>query len=79
MMSFLCGLVVVIAGILFGARFHTRINERLNRLFNKSDQLPPDFEYWLSQQPKGQYGTIGDAMGAWADARFGNQYDNLLH
>lgn len=29
-------------------------------------------------QHKGEYDSIGKAMGAWADARFGGKYDELL-
>lgn len=76
-LSLLFALIVIAAAVAFGARFHNQVNVRITRIFGQAEQIPPDFELWLSNH-KGEYETLGKAMGAWADAKFGNKYDELL-
>lgn len=76
-LSLLFALIVIAAAVAFGARFHNQVNARITRIFGQAEQIPPDFELWLSNH-KGEYETLGKAMGAWADAKFGNKYDELL-
>ena len=70
-------LLVIAISVAAGARDHNQVNARLAKLIGKNADLPPDFRIWMLQH-KGEYDSIGKAMGAWADARFGGKYDELL-
>ena len=67
-------LLVIAISVAAGARYHNQVNAKL---IGKNADLPPDFRIWMLQH-KGEYDSIGKAMGAWADARFGGKYDELL-
>lgn len=69
---FILGMAVVL-----GARFHNQVNARVSKFMGGNEGLPPDFELWLSNH-KGEYDSLGKAMGAWADAKFGDKYDHVL-
>lgn len=70
-------ILIVLLSIAAGARFHTQVNARLARLLGKNEDLPADFRLWLLQH-RGEYDNLGKAIGAWADAKFGGKYDELL-
>lgn len=77
MLWFLFGVVVIAGAMVLGAKYHVLINAKMSKFFGEGDSLPPDFQLWLSSH-KGEYDTIGKAMGAWADARFGDKYNKML-
>lgn len=77
MLIFLCTLIALACAVVLGAKYHAQVNEKLGKLFNNSDNLPVDFRIWLVSH-RGQYESIGAAMSAWADAKYGNRFDNLL-
>lgn len=77
MIAFIGTVLVIIVAVLAGAKFHEPINAKLNKLVYGTDELPPDFKSWLSFH-KGEYPNIGAAMAAWADAKYGSKFDNLL-
>lgn len=70
-------LLIIIISVAAGARYHNQVNARIAKLAGKDDALPADFRLWLTQHT-GEYNSIGKAMGAWADAKFGDKYNNLL-
>lgn len=63
--------------VAIGARFHTQVNAKIARMLGKDEGLPPDFELWLAQH-KGEYDSIGKAIAAWADAKYGDKYAGML-
>lgn len=69
--------IIVIAALIVGARYHNEVNAKVARAVGRYNELPPDFRTWLLSH-KGEYDTIGKALGSWADAKFGNKYDDLL-
>lgn len=77
MLYFILLLIVAILAICLGARYHVQVNAKMSRIFGKGEELPPDFLLWLANH-KGEYETIGQAMAAWADARYGVKYDQML-
>lgn len=77
MLAFLGAIIAIAAAAILGAKYHVVINEKLNKLLHAQDELPPDFRAWLAYH-KGEYPTLGSAMAAWADAKFGTKYDQLV-
>lgn len=77
MLTFIFFLLVAGLALVLGARYHNQVNVRIANLFGKGQELPPDFELWLANH-KGEYDTIGKAIGAWADAKYGTKYDSIL-
>lgn len=75
--TFLLMLLALLIAVAIGARYHAQVNARMAKILRKDEGLPADFELWLSNH-KGEYDTLGKAMGAWADAKYGDKYKNLL-
>lgn len=77
MLWFLFILLVAAVAAVLGARYHAQVNAKVAKILGTGTGLPAEFELWLANH-KGEYESIGKAMGAWADAKFGSAYDKLL-
>lgn len=77
MVYFLFLVLVGVICLFVGARYHAQVNSRFARIFGKGEELPADFQIWLNNH-KGEFDSIGKAMNAWADAKYGDKHDNIL-
>lgn len=77
MLAFIGALIAIAVAAILGARYHTLINEKMDKILRGKDELPPDFRAWISYH-KGEYPNLGAAMAAWADAKYGAKYDELV-